>query len=116
VSAEFQVGLEDALEIALATANPSEKILLSSKIPINYIYFLFFRAVDPESFQKKSVYIFQGDAYRVRKFGRFYFDDQYIYKDLEKTFVYIYRSSDLVICKAISSQKTNFWTISRCMK
>jgi 4-amino-4-deoxy-L-arabinose transferase-like glycosyltransferase len=116
VSAEFQVGLEDALKIALDTANPSEKVLISGKIPINYVYFLFFRAVDPESFQKKSLYVFQGDAYLVRKFDRFYFDDQYIYKNLEKPFVYIHRSGDSVMCNVISSKTTKFWTISRCNK
>ncbi len=116
VSTEFQVGLEDALKEALAIAHPSEKILLSSKVPINYIYFLFFRAVDPESFQKKALYNFSGDSYHVQKFERFYFDEKYIFQNFQKSFIYINRLDEPMICKIILERKTKFWKISRCVE
>jgi 4-amino-4-deoxy-L-arabinose transferase-like glycosyltransferase len=116
VSAEFQVGLEDALKTALETARPSEKVLLSNKVPINYIYFLFFMKIKPQDFQKNALYDFHGDSYRVKKLDRFYFDDEYILKDLKESFIYIHRSDESIDCKTILEKKTKFWTISRCIK
>ncbi len=116
VSAEFQVELEDALKTALETARPSEKILLSSKVPINYIYFLFFMKIKPQLFQQKALYDFHGNSFRVKRFDRFYFDDNSIRKDFKESFIYIHRSDESISCKAILEKKIKFWTISRCIK
>ncbi len=116
VSAEFQVGLEDALKVAIETAHPSEKILVSNKIPINYIYVLFFMKIKPQVFQQNALYDFHDESFRVKRFDRFYFDNDSIRKEFKESFIYIHRSGESIACKAILEKKIKFWTISRCIK
>jgi 4-amino-4-deoxy-L-arabinose transferase-like glycosyltransferase len=116
VSAQFQVGLENAINTAIEVAEPTEKILLTEEIPLNYIYFLFFKKIDPDSFQKNVVYRFQKDSYKVKKYGRFYFDYQYLLQKSGDSFIYIQRLNENKTCKVSMSKQVDDWIINRCLK
>jgi 4-amino-4-deoxy-L-arabinose transferase-like glycosyltransferase len=116
VSTEFQVGLENAINTAIEIAEPEEKILLTKDIPLNYIYVLFFKQIDPNSFQKNVVYSFQKDSYRVEEYGRFYFDYQYLPQKPGNSFIYIQRINENKTCKVLMTKRMDDWMVNRCLK
>jgi 4-amino-4-deoxy-L-arabinose transferase-like glycosyltransferase len=116
VSAQFQVGLTNAIDTAIEVAKPEEKILFTRAIPLNYVYFIFFKKVDPDSFQKNVIYSFQGDSYKVKRYENFYFDYQYLLQGPGNSFVYIQHLNENKNCNVLMSKQVGEWTINRCSK
>lgn len=113
----FQEGFTASFRVAQQQADSVEPIFVTQTIPLNYLYTLFFLPVNPKMFHQRADYSIENGIYVVRKFDRFYFDQDALVKDEPQSFVYIQRANEKSFCPySISIAETKFWTVGRCLK
>ncbi|GAA4588977.1 4-amino-4-deoxy-L-arabinose transferase-like glycosyltransferase [Actinoplanes octamycinicus] len=73
VRTRFAAGLDRALTVAERHTAPGQPVYLSDGIPLNYLYLLFYRDVDPREFRAHAQIELRGSVYFVRNYRSFYF-------------------------------------------
>lgn len=117
INIAFNDGLGTALTKANELALPSEKILISQRIPLPYVYVLFYLKIPPPTFQLHSHYTFNSHGiYVVHTFARFYFDFDSLTLNSDESFIYALRTGDKEVCAEPNVMyKSKFWKVGRCI-
>ncbi|WP_404783860.1 ArnT family glycosyltransferase [Altericista sp. CCNU0014] len=112
----FNYGLENAFDRAITQSRLSEKILVTDRIKLPYVYALFFTQYPPADFQKDSQYSLDKDGiYNVRDFGRFYFDKNDPDLNRDRSFIFLQRVGEESLCnKNVILYSQNDWIVKRC--
>ena len=112
----FNFELESAFQTAKARSLPFERILITNKIKLPYVYILFFDHYSPANFQKFSHYRINNDGiYNVQSFGRYYFNSGSLNLKAQESFVFLQKASEIPICEYPSFiEKTKYWNVGRC--
>lgn len=116
-ASNFRAGLGDALNQAKELTGQDEPILVTDKIPLDYMNVLYLQNVPPSFFhQNVEVSIDRRGLYDVHKVGRFYFNDAILARDIEPdgSYTYVLRSDEDVPCQAQPRYRSAFWTVGRC--
>jgi 4-amino-4-deoxy-L-arabinose transferase-like glycosyltransferase len=112
----FNYGLDSAFIEAKSKSKDYEKILVTKQIKLPYVYILFLDQYPPSEFQTNSKYRLDKEgAYDVLKFGRYYFDKNYLGLKPNESFVFIQKTTEEPFCKnpAIFYHKKQ-WNVGRC--
>jgi hypothetical protein len=74
---QFNEGLGPAFE-AVRRLPGAAQVRITSQIPLNYVYTLFYLQYPPAQFRQEAQVEIVNGAYQVNKFGRYVFDDRYL--------------------------------------
>ncbi len=113
----FRAGLGVALKQATAMADHDEPILVTDKIPLDYMNVLYLQAISPTVFHQDVEYSFdRRGLYDVHKVDRFYFNKSILARDIKARghYTYVIGSQEQVPCQAKPSHQSAYWTIGRC--
>lgn len=72
----FNVGLDEAF--AAAQRLPVQQIRITDKMPLPYVYTLFYTQYPPREFQQHANYQLNGGVYQVNRFGPYVFYNEYL--------------------------------------
>ncbi|WP_229075922.1 glycosyltransferase family 39 protein [Actinoplanes sp. DH11] len=70
---DFSSGVDGALAFAATRAAPGMPIYVTDQVPLNYLYVLFHREVDPREFRANAEYGIDDSRYFVRNYRSYYF-------------------------------------------
>ncbi|WIM94545.1 glycosyltransferase family 39 protein [Actinoplanes oblitus] len=73
IRTRFADGLDRALTVAERRSAPGAPIYVSDRVPLNYLYVLFYRKVDPREFRANAAFEVRNTVYFVRDYRSFYF-------------------------------------------
>lgn len=113
----FTAGLGEALTNAERTGGERTAILVSDDFPLPYNHVLFDLSYPPEEFQSSVRFEVAEGAYRVRSFGRFYFEYEAVVRDGVTRFLYVYPTWERKICPEPRLVFSNdIWRVSWCTR
>lgn len=112
----FAVGLEENLKIAETVANDSERIYVTTDVPLNYIFVLFYNKVHPEDFRINSSITYTNNDIRVENYRNWYFDQESVKKNLSlnSTYLSITRKNESSCTNKTLIHQDTLWKIERC--
>jgi hypothetical protein len=111
----FYKGFERALHRGIATAAPTEAILVTNRILLPYFLVAFYSRYPPLEYQRDLRYTLDYGTVNVQSLGRYYFDVEHLPKD-QPTFVYVLAKWDEVPCPDPRMLlETRLWQVGRCV-
>jgi 4-amino-4-deoxy-L-arabinose transferase-like glycosyltransferase len=111
---DFQAGLDNALAVATELATPTEAIFVTPKIPLNYVYVLFWRRIHPHDFHRQAHYTIEEGTFAVHNWQNFYFDRPSLQRRSQPTFIYVLQASEPPLCASAPLYQTQLWQVGRC--
>jgi 4-amino-4-deoxy-L-arabinose transferase-like glycosyltransferase len=94
----FSEGIDRALTVAESRRAPDEPVYVSDGVPMNYMYVLFFRDVDPRDFRANADYDIEDTFYVVHRYREFYFVSGDPALAAAPSYLALYRGSQRAVC------------------
>ena len=108
---QFNEGLGPAFE-AVRQLRGAAQVRITSQIPLNYVYTLFYLQYPPARFRQEAQVEIVNGAYQVNKFGRYVFDDRYLLPGVP--YAYLARRGELLPSSQqhkVVSYSDEFWEV-----
>ncbi|KAA9345520.1 hypothetical protein F0P94_00060 [Adhaeribacter soli] len=72
----FNIGLGEAF--AAARNLPVDQVRITDQMPLPYVYTLFYLQIPPKQFQTEAAYEIRDGVYKVNRFGKYIFYDEFL--------------------------------------
>jgi hypothetical protein len=111
IRAQFNDGLAPAFAAVSRLRGPAQ-VRITSQIPLNYVYTLYYLQYPPARFQQEVQLEIVNGSYQVNKFNRYVFDDRYLQPGMP--YAYLARLGELSDTKQrykVVSYSDEFWEV-----
>jgi hypothetical protein len=108
---QFNDGLAPAFEAVSRLKGPTQ-VRITSQIPLNYVYTLYYLQYPPAQFQREVQLEIVNGSYQVNKFNRYVFDDRYLQPGVP--YAYLARRGELSESSQqhkVVSYSDEFWEV-----
>ena len=111
IKRQFNSGLQAAFA-SIAQLRGIDQVRITSQIPLNYVYTLYYLQYPPARFQREVQLEIVEGSYHVNKFNRYVFDDRYLKPGMP--YAYLTRRGELPESKQqhkVVSYSDEFWEV-----
>lgn len=117
VAYDFHYELDKAIVEAEKISSNNQKIYLTTKVSINYVYPLVYKQVDPQDFRQNVVYSKEAGNYQVKNWRNWYFIGWDMDLKEGEKFSFIQKQEETNLCKNPEILwQTKLWKVGTCVE